>query len=181
MSSHIVLSIRALSRTSDLCPAEWAEWPVEPGSSSGSGSECEGGGRPDRSSEGGGLWQTPGTEQRREGTRGWEHGTSLPSHSGSDCWEDWTLARLHWHTGHTPPTITRAPHTGAGVAGAHYDSLGVSRSRRIVLGCCHKWWRWFCVKQKCSATTTNSYPVNPFKSKVLLVLFKCRGKICWKD
>ena len=28
MSSHIVLSIRALSRTSDLCPAEWAEWPV---------------------------------------------------------------------------------------------------------------------------------------------------------
>ena len=123
---------------------------------------AEGGGRPDRSSEGGGLWQTPGTEQRSEGTRGWEHGTSLPSHSGSDCWEDWTLARLHWHTGHTPPTITRAPHTGAGVAGAHYESLGVSRSRRIVLGCCHKWWRWYYVKQICSATTTNSYPVNPF-------------------
>ena len=124
---------------------------------------AEGGGRPDRSSEEGGLWQTPATEERSEGTRGWEHGTSLPSHSGSDCWEDWTLARLH-HTGHTAPTITRAPHTGAGVAGAHYESLGVSRSQRIVLeceGCCHKWWGYCNVIQTCLAHTSNGHPVHP--------------------
>ena len=82
--------------------------------------------RPDRSSEGGALTDTGHCEERSEG---WHTGLGAWHLSTLTLWLR-LLGGLDTGQGWTPPTITRAPHTGARVRGAHYESLGVSQSWR---------------------------------------------------
>ena len=101
----------------------------------------EGGGGQTGPVRGGALTDTGHCEERSEpGTRGWEHGTSLPSHSGSDCWEDWTLARA----GHHPPSpehLTPEPEMPELIMN-HSESARAGGESAGVLGVCHKWWAW---------------------------------------
>ena len=117
-------------------------------------------------------------------------------HTGLGAWHLSTLTLrlrllggLDTGQGWTPPTITRAPHTGARDAGAHYESLGVSQSWR------RECWSVGGLSQVMSLVScehsgdilmSNGHPsISSFyrgeniQNKVLLL--KCRGIICWKD